>query len=312
MNDQAQPVAAGDESHLRVRAPAPAWFHDALAAPKQSRRVEVEGCPIHYLLWPAKRTPAVAPGILFVHGGGAHAQWWSFIAPFFAGDRPVAAMDLSGMGDSGRREAYNAALRAEEIGGVLADAGLDERPVLVGHSFGGYMSMVFGRKYGDALSAAVIVDSPIRRPDEDTARRRRRMGGVKVSYPEFEAAVRRFRLVPEQPCDNAYIVEHIARHSIMAAEDGEGWVWKFHPAAMGAKRFDEPFAEHLAHMACRRALIRGEHSALLTPEVAAHMASLMGPDAPVITVPGAHHHVMLDQPLAFVAALRALLAAWQT
>ena len=29
-----------------------------------------------------------------------------------------------------------------------------------------------------------------------------------------------------------------------------------------------------------------------------------------IEIPDAHHHIMIDQPLALVAALRALLAAW--
>jgi pimeloyl-ACP methyl ester carboxylesterase len=36
----------------------------------------------------------------------------------------------------------------------------------------------------------------------------------------------------------------------------------------------------------------------------------MKPGAPYIEIPEADHHVMIDQPLAFVAALRALLAAW--
>ena len=36
----------------------------------------------------------------------------------------------------------------------------------------------------------------------------------------------------------------------------------------------------------------------------------MGPRAPVVEVPEARHHVMLDQPLAFVAALRMLLDGW--
>jgi len=40
------------------------------------------------------------------------------------------------------------------------------------------------------------------------------------------------------------------------------------------------------------------------------MSSLMGPRAPVVEVPEARHHVMLDQPLAFVAALRTLLDSW--
>jgi hypothetical protein len=37
-------------------------------------------------------------------------------------------------------------------------------------------------------------------------------------------------------------------------------------------------------------------------ETATYMSSLMGPRAPVVEVPEARHHVMLDQPLGFVAA----------
>jgi pimeloyl-ACP methyl ester carboxylesterase len=33
-------------------------------------------------------------------------------------------------------------------------------------------------------------------------------------------------------------------------------------------------------------------------------------DTPLIEVPEAHHHIMIDQPLALVSAIRALLAAW--
>ena len=47
---------------------------------------------------------------------------------------------------------------------LAADAGLGEKPVVVGHSFGGYMTMCYGHNYGDALSGAVIVDSFVRPP----------------------------------------------------------------------------------------------------------------------------------------------------
>ena len=36
----------------------------------------------------------------------------------------------------------------------------------------------------------------------------------------------------------------------------------------------------------------------------------LGRSAPVVEIPQAQHHIMLDQPLAFVAALRALLMDW--
>jgi pimeloyl-ACP methyl ester carboxylesterase len=40
------------------------------------------------------------------------------------------------------------------------------------------------------------------------------------------------------------------------------------------------------------------------------MFNLLGRAAPVVTIPEAKHHVMLDQPLALVSALNALLADW--
>jgi pimeloyl-ACP methyl ester carboxylesterase len=307
---------APGEERLRLRSPAPDWFQWAVSRPRRSHLVPVEGCDIHYLQWAADHAAAEdrsgggISGLLFVHGGGAHANWWSFIAPFFTDRGPVAAMDLSGMGDSGRREDYNAELRAYEIRDVVADAGLGPRPVVVGHSFGGYMTMKFGRLFGERVAGAVIVDSPIRPPDMEAQRKPRRMTGPKRVYGGFEEAVSRFRLMPAQDCENDFIVEHIARHSLMAID--EGWTWKFHEEAMGAKRFSEPFREHLMAMTCRRAYFHGADSALVTPEVAAYTRSLLGRQTPMVEIAGAQHHVMLDQPLAFVAALRTLLAAWDS
>jgi pimeloyl-ACP methyl ester carboxylesterase len=116
--------------------------------------------------------------------------------------------------------------------------------------------------------------------------------------------------MPEQPCDNPFIVEFIGRHSLRRAEDG--WVWKFDSEAMGSRRFGEPVREYLQAVGCRAALIFGENSALVSRETASYMSSLMGPRAPVVEVPDARHHVMLDQPVGFVAALRMLLDGFVT
>jgi pimeloyl-ACP methyl ester carboxylesterase len=79
---------------------------------------------------------------------------------------------------------------------------------------------------------------------------------------------------------------------------------------MGSRRFGEPVREYLQAVGCRAALIFGEKSALVSRATASYMSSLMGPRAPVVEVPEARHHVMLDQPLAFIAALRMLLDSW--
>jgi pimeloyl-ACP methyl ester carboxylesterase len=115
-----------------------------------------------------------------------------------------------------------------------------------------------------------------------------------------------FRLIPPQPCDNDYIVEYIARRSIR--ETDAGWTWKFDPHL-----FDQTLVsmrEQLASVRCRLALFRGEYSTIVPEDTASYMYGLMGGNAPVISIPEAHHHLILDQPLAFVAALRTLLADW--
>jgi pimeloyl-ACP methyl ester carboxylesterase len=282
---------------LTIRAPAPDWFWWAISRPRQSQFVTVAGCPIHYLIWAREPARPDERGLLFVHGGGAHSCWWSYIAPYFTRDFRVAAIDLSGMGDSGWRAHYNSELRAEEIRAVMAAAQLGERPFVIGHSFGGFMTMKVASQYGDTLGGVVIVDSPIRSPEEEARHPLTRppMRNKRV-YETFDAALARFRPMPEQLCDNPFIVEFIGRHSLRRAENG--WVWKFDSEAMGSRRFGEPVREYLQAVG------------VVTRETASYMSSLMGPRAPVVEVPEARHHVMLDQPLAFVAALRILLDSW--
>ena len=50
---------------------------------------------------------------------------------------------------------------------MIAAAQLGERPFVIGRSFGGFMTMKVASQYGDTLGGAVIVDSPIRSPEEE-------------------------------------------------------------------------------------------------------------------------------------------------
>lgn len=304
-------VETVESDHLAVRADAPDWFRLAVARSKQSRFVVVEGCPIHYLLWPGGEESTKRRGLLFVHGAGAHAQWWSFIAPFFVGDFRIAAIDRSGTGDSGWRRTYGSALRVAEMRAVIADAGLGARPFVVGHSFGGLVTTRYAFEHADELGGAVLVDAPIRSPDEEAAHplvppqaRNTRI------YDTFEKALAHFRLVPPQSCANEYIVEFIARHSLRRV--GGGWTWKFDGRAFDDHPLEEPFRDYLRGARCRLGLIYGQRSALVSRETASYISRLMGAGAPVVELPNAQHQLMLDQPLAFVAALHALLERWTT
>ncbi|MEC8201787.1 MAG: alpha/beta hydrolase, partial [Pseudomonadota bacterium] len=248
-------------------------------------------------------------GLLFIHGGGAHAHWWSFIAPFFAENRPVAAIDLSGMGDSGHRTGdYGSPVHIPEIAAVIDDAPLGAHPVVVGHSFGGYMTMSYAAKNGANLSGVVIVDAAIRPGTEDRDAPRAAYDRPKRYYPDKETIVGRYRLMPEQPNNHPFLLDHVAEHSVR--EEAAGWTWKFDIAARGAAHFQEPLREYVRNMRCRKAMIYGAESYFMIPEVLAHMKTLFGPKDPVIAIPAAHHHLTMDQPLAFVIALRTILSGW--
>src|SRR4029077_7968607 len=66
---------------------------------------------------------------------------------------------------------------------------------------------------------------------------------------------------------------------------------------------------YLSQVDCRLALLRSEHG-LVTPEIRAFMYEKLGRVTPVIEIPEAGHHAMLDQPLILLTALRTLLADW--
>ena len=57
------------------------------------------------------------------------------------------------------------------------------------------------------------------------------------------------------------------------------------------------------------ALFRAEHG-MVSTEMSDVMYDRLGRVAPVIEIPAAGHHVMLDQPIALVAAIRTLLSGW--
>jgi pimeloyl-ACP methyl ester carboxylesterase len=293
--------------HLEVTRDSPHWYRWAMDQPRTEKRVISDGCEINYLLWDGPPEPERRGGLLFVHGGGGHGHWWSFLAPYFTGQYRVAAPDLSGMGDSGRRPEYSAEIRAEELARVIEDAELGPDVVVIGHSFGGLTATRYAQMHGEDIAGLIIADSPIRAPETQAARKPRRMGN-KRHYPDFPTALGRFRLMPEQECENEFLVEHIGRHSL--TQEAEGWTWKFDGNAMHHRRFTEPYHDYLAQVKCRTALIYGEKSALLTPETADYMRSLMAPNSPVISIPEAQHHLTLDQPMAFVTAVRGVLDGW--
>ena len=284
---------------------APKWFTDAIAMPALEASVVVDGCPIVYRSW----GDAGRPALLLVHGGAAHSHWWSFLAPLLTDRYHVLALDLSGHGDSGRRAHYPRRIWATEVAAVIEAARLPAPPVVIGHSMGGLVTIIAASLHGSSLAGAIAVDAPVRRPDpeSDPGQRGKAFRSPKT-YPDLESAIARFRLVPEQPCENAFIMRYVAERSLRQVEGG--YTWKFDPVAFEGKPSDS-MADYLRTVKCRFALIVGQKSVVVPPETGEYMYELLQRNAPLVEIPEAHHHLLLDQPIAFIASVRALLADWQ-
>ena len=291
------------------RPPAPEWFGAALAhAPERSTTL-VEGAEIETLAWGERGRP----GLLFLHGGMANADWFAHIAPFFAETHRVAALSMSGAGRSSWRDRYEVAQFAREMAEVARTTGLHEAgpPVFVAHSFGSRPLLSAVADPALELRAAVVLDAAVSLPS--------RIGAEVMdprphrTYASFKEALTRFRLMPYQVCDNLFIVDYIGRHSLHAVTlpgEAERWTWRSDPFVFhklsGA---DQGRAEAALRGArCPLAFLYGDRSAIVRPDNLAHTREAAPAGTIFTAVPDAAHHLFLDQPLATVAALRALLA----
>jgi pimeloyl-ACP methyl ester carboxylesterase len=295
--------------------PAPTWFEQALAMPPKRGEQSVQDASIETLSW---GTPG-KPGLLLMHGNSAHADWYSYLAPLLANDFHVLALSFSGMGGSSWREQYAVAQWADEAIAVAQSYGFFDgavKPVFFAHSFGGFPLMNITARFGDRLRLAVIADTPIHTRKE----REKKVDDARQSifrphriYLSAKEAIARFRLMPPQACANLFILDHIARTSLkeVHVEDSKqlGWTWKFDPALFRSFKMGKPGAD-LLQARCPVAWLNGGRSKLIDSDVLSNIATYSPPGTPVIELPDADHHLMIDQPLAFVEALRDLISRY--
>jgi pimeloyl-ACP methyl ester carboxylesterase len=288
---------AGRTSHER-----PQWFTSAIEQHARVETVQVDGVTISYRAWGERLPDSTLPSVVLLHGGAANARWWDHIAPLLSVDRQVIAFDLSGHGDSGRRDSYDLEGWATEALAIARLASGND-PILIGHSLGGVVALRAAMTAGDELGGIIIVDSPLVRftPEEDAAAGRMAFGPPRV-YPSKDAVIARFRPIPDQPSLD-YVRDYIAAASVRESQDG--WGWKFDSRIFTRA----PQLPGLAPVHCRSAFFRGERG-IVSREMADAIVERLGGETPMIDIADAGHAIMLDQPLALLAGLRTILALW--
>ncbi len=275
----------------------PNWFWEAIDVEPVTKTVEVEECDVSYRHYEA----IGKPGMLLIHGMNAHSRWWDFIAPQLLDRYQVAAMDLTGMGDSDYRYEYSSNTYADEILAVLDDAKFGTDSIVVAHSFGGYMAVRAANKAPDRFKALVMVDSGIRHPDDPVPEQIWMSGARSKIYPDKETALNRFRVQPPQPCDNEFLLQYIARNSLMPVDGG--WTWKFDEDLLTSLTDAERKPEEFQALTTTLGVIFGADSELFSRRTLEYMQELIAEPFLIKEIANAQHHLFLDQPQAFVESL---------
>jgi len=253
----------------------------------------------HYLAWGNDG----APPVVLLHGFAGHARQWRFAAEALHPHFHVLALDQRGHGDSDWTETYGSRVMVEDLARFV-DA-LDLHHVtIVGQSMGGMNAMAYAAMHPERIDRVVLGDIG---PETASAGVQRIREHVK-QRDIFSSVDDAFEFERSQnPRAQEWMLRERVEHNLRELPDGQ-LTWKYDKALrenMG--RQPEPSGEERWQMwrkiQAQVLVVRGEESDLLSPEIARRMLDEL-PNAELVTLPGAGHTLMADQPEAFVAAVR--------
>ena len=280
----------------------PQWFKDALAKEHKNDFADVAGAKIHFMEWGSPENPSV----IMLHGNHAHAHWFQFIGGLLAEKYHFVVMSFSGMGESEWRSRYDKDTFVEDVWGVVKETEL-VKPVVVGHSFGGMISLATAHKYGNLMSGLVLVDFVVRRPENHIEWYKdmppSKPPKIRASKEEL---IQRFRLMPPQDCQNQFLLDFIAERSVR--ETDGGWSWTFDPSTYDHLEVGNNQHEIIKKLKCQFSFIYGENTMEFdTGNSIEEMKELLPEGSSVVPLADAQHHLMLDKPLEFVEELDNLI-----
>ena len=279
----------------------PDWFDQALDKEHTSKFVAVNGARIEYMEWGNPENQSV----IMLHGTNAHAHWFKFIGSMLSEKYHFVVMSFSGMGGSDWRSFYTRDTFVDDVWGVVKDTGM-ENPIVVGHSFGGMVSLITASKHSKDMSGLLLVDFVVNKPEEHHEWYEDRAPARPPRIvKEREELIKRFRLMPPQQCINQYLVDYIADHSIRETENG--WAWTFDPSAYDGLIIGSDHSKILSELSCPVGFYYGEHTIEFKERELKTMKDLLPEDSPIFGLKDAQHHLMLDQPLPFIENLDRLI-----
>ena len=260
---------------------------------------------------------AAKPPLILVHGGRDHARSWDFVAEQLTDGYHVIACDLRGHGDSEWSNGSHYGTPEHLLDLVALIDLVGGRATVVGHSFGGAITLLTAGAFPDHFERVVSIEgagawaSPEAiTPEEFRDWAKRSRGTEQRSprvYPTIEEA--RDRMREANPRLTSEMAMHLARwgtHGI----DG-GYVWKFDPwvyqrSALHNLRFDELEAVW-QDLKAPVLHVSGSESRFGRDQIKGRPVESYFSDARAVTIEGAGHWAHHDQLAATVSTIREFL-----
>lgn len=245
---------------------------------------------LHYLEWNPDRPWT----LVLMHGNTAIGWWWEPVATALGAEFRILAPDSRGHGQSDwvRPPAYHPEDYARDLAALL-EACAAPAPIVVGHSMGGLCALAFAELFPGRARGLVVVDAALTSSDARDRFLKRLRALPVVTYPDLATAKARFRLMPSEGEIAPALLESIAEKSLAPTPDGR-WTLRFdRESFFGGDGLDALAA--IARLRVPTLLVRGERSRIMTAAAAAR-ALESNPLVELRTIPGAHHHVLLERP----------------
>ncbi|MCP3459855.1 MULTISPECIES: alpha/beta fold hydrolase [unclassified Bradyrhizobium] len=283
-----------------------------MLAPK-SRFYESHGLRLHCADWGNEGAPVV----ILVHGGRDHCRSWDVIARALQPHFHVLAPDLRGHGDSDWTKGGSYAL-TEYVYDLthLVRAIAAPEVILVGHSMGGMVSLIYSASFPEQVSALVILDGVTVLPDAQKAPTHERItkwvgqldklhDRAPRSYRTIEDAAAQMRTYNKRL--SRELALHLATHGVRQNEDGS-YRWKFDPyqrVTAPQRLWPDDHVELWGRITCPTLLLNADESFLAASKAAGLERYFR--QARIEMISGAGHWLHHDRPKEVLGAIRRFL-----
>lgn len=270
-------------------------------APSTGHYLEGGDSRLHYLDYGT----AGATPMLCIHGAAAHAHWYDYVAAAFTDRFHVRSLDLRGHGNSAWSTGSNYSHLDFAADIEHAAEQLDLRDfVLIGHSMGGLASITYAASRPWRLARLIIVDARPKLEDEAVANLRNYSRQPARRYASLDELVERYSLQPAGTTASSGIVRDMASKGAKQLDDGS-WAHKF-DRRLHAERVVIDGFQYWREIKIPSLLVTGQLSARVDASILAEVSRCC-PQLETACVANSNHHVTLDNPAGFAAAIRPFL-----